>query len=284
MELSCCKEKIHLKNLCALICSLCYKENEPRNHTMADDKASGVELSARTILKRAVELDNSRRFEESLTCYQEGVGLLMQVLKTVTDVTKKQKYRQKIEEYLARGEELKVFVKEEKEASKQHLQIHIEPNSTGHSYENLFGQYLNKFVTCVEVDDPYIRSHHQIQNFLRLCELIVKKKTHVNKIVLNTGSDEDQSSQQQQNQKIESIKKSLQAYGIQLLVNYSTTLHDREIRLDTGWVIKIGRGLDLYKSCDKFSIGFCDLELRPCHETTVDIFHQTTLKSNSKPN
>ncbi|XP_059151855.1 MIT domain-containing protein 1-like isoform X3 [Physella acuta] len=225
------------------------------DHTMADDKASGVELSARTILKRAVELDNSRRFEESLTCYQEGVGLLMQVLKTVTDVTKKQKYRQKIEEYLARGEELKVFVKEEKEASKQHLQIHIEPNSTGHSYENLFGQYLNKFVTCVEVDDPYIRSHHQ-----------------------------DQSSQQQQNQKIESIKKSLQAYGIQLLVNYSTTLHDREIRLDTGWVIKIGRGLDLYKSCDKFSIGFCDLELRPCHETTVDIFHQTTLKSNSKPN
>lgn len=37
----------------------------------------------------------------------------------VTDLTKKQKYRQKIEEYLARGEELKVFVKEEKEGEKQ---------------------------------------------------------------------------------------------------------------------------------------------------------------------
>ncbi|GFR58817.1 MIT domain-containing protein 1-like [Elysia marginata] len=248
---------------------------------MADDKhQAGVESSAISILKRAVELDNSRRFEESMTCYQEGVGLLMQVLKSVSDQSKRQKYRQKIEEYLKRAEELKIFVKVEKEASKQHSQIQVEANSKGHSYETLFGQYLNKYVSVVEVDDPYIRAHHQVQNFLRLCELIVRKKCPVKSIILNTGRDEDMTSQQQQHQKLLGIGKSLQGLGIRLDINYSDTLHDREIRLDTGWVIKIGRGLDIYKNCEKFAIGFCDMELRPCHETTVDIFHRKAVKSS----
>ncbi|GFO11641.1 mit domain-containing protein 1-like [Plakobranchus ocellatus] len=248
---------------------------------MADDKVAGVEASAISILKRAVELDNSRRFDESLTCYQEGVGLLMEVLKSVSDSSKRQKYRQKIEEYLKRAEELKLFVKEEKEASKQHSQIQVEANSKGHSYETLFGKYLNKFVTSVEVDDPYVRAHHQVQNFLRLCELIIKKKCPVKTITLNTGRDEDMTSQQQQHQKLLGIGKSLQGLGIRLQINYSETLHDREIRLDTGWVIKIGRGLDIYKACDKFAIGFCDMDLRPCHETTIDIFHRKAIKSPS---
>uniref|UniRef100_A0A0B6ZLW5 MIT domain-containing protein n=1 Tax=Arion vulgaris TaxID=1028688 RepID=A0A0B6ZLW5_9EUPU len=238
---------------------------------MANEKTAGVESSAISILKRAVELDNSRRFDESVTCYQEGVGLLMQVLKSVTDTSKRQRYRQKIEEYLARAEELKVFVKDEKEASKQHEQIQITANSIGHSYETLFGHYLTKFVTAVEVEDPYIRSHHQVQNFLRLCELIVRKKSPVKTITLTTGKDDDINNQQKQQQNLLSIGRSLQIHGIHLQVNYSNTLHDREIRLDTGWVIKIGRGLDMYKNCDKFALGFCDFELRPCHETTVDI-------------
>ncbi|CAG5135403.1 unnamed protein product [Candidula unifasciata] len=248
---------------------------------MSEDKVAGVEASAISILKRAVELDNSHRYDESLTCYQEGVGLLMQVLRSVTDAGKRQRYRQKIEEYLARAEELKVFVKDEKEASKQHEQIQVEPNSIGHSYDSLFGRYLTNFVTVVEVEDPYIRSHHQIQNFLRLCELVVRRKCPVKRIVLTTGRDDDVSSQQQQQQKLLSIGRSLQTCGIQLHINYSNTLHDREIRLDTGWVIKIGRGLDIYKSCDKFAIGFCDLELRPCHETTIDIFHRSSMKMSS---
>ena len=45
-------------------------------------------------------------------------------------------------------------------------------------------------------------------------------------------------------------------------------------RLSNGWIIKIGRGLDMYKATEgKFVIGFCDFDLRRCHETTVDVFH-----------
>ncbi|KAH9496053.1 MIT domain-containing protein 1 [Bulinus truncatus] len=239
--------------------------------------ADGTETSAIDLLKRAVDLDTNKRYEESLTCYQEGVGLLMKVLKNITEELKRQKYRQKIEEYLKRAEELKDYLKEAKEASKKVERIQIEPDSTGHSYESLFGQYLNKFVTAVEVEDPYIRKDHQIDNFLRLCELMIRKKIPVKTISLTTGKDPN--NHPQQHEKLQTVGRSLLKHGIQLQINYSETLHDREIRLDTGWVVKIGRGLDYFKPCERFNLGFCDLDLRPCHETTVDIFHQGSLRA-----
>jgi len=46
--------------------------------------------------------------------------------------------------------------------------------------------------------------------------------------------------------------------------------------------VKIGRGLDIYKATDgKFSIGFCDFDLRSCHKTTVDIFHTNYVNKRS---
>lgn len=50
-------------------------------------------------------------------------------------------------------------------------------------------------------------------------------------------------------------------------------------RLSNGWTIKIGRGLDYFKAPEsKFSLGFFDMDLRPCHETTVDVFHIKNVK------
>lgn len=40
-----------------------------------------METSAISVLKRAVELDQISRFQESLVCYQEGIQLLIDVLK-----------------------------------------------------------------------------------------------------------------------------------------------------------------------------------------------------------
>lgn len=45
------------------------------------DKAAGVEASAISLLTRAVELDTKQMFTEALVCYQEGIQLLMVVLK-----------------------------------------------------------------------------------------------------------------------------------------------------------------------------------------------------------
>ena len=51
-------------------------------------------------------------------------------------------------------------------AGKQHEQIQIESNATGYSYEKLFSRFLNQFLTEIEVEDPYVRSHHQVHEQL----------------------------------------------------------------------------------------------------------------------
>lgn len=48
---------------------------------MTQNHLSGMEASAVSVLKRAVELDQSERFQECLICYQEGIQLLMDALK-----------------------------------------------------------------------------------------------------------------------------------------------------------------------------------------------------------
>jgi hypothetical protein len=48
------------------------------------DKLQGVESSAISILKRAVDLDASKRYDEAVTCYQEGLQLLLEVIKGQT--------------------------------------------------------------------------------------------------------------------------------------------------------------------------------------------------------
>ena len=73
--------------------------------------------------------------------------------------------------------------------------------------------------------------------------------------------------------KFQKLKDSLVQYGITLDISYSDTLHDREITFDNGWVVKIGRGLDMFKAVkDNCSVGHFDQRLRACHETTIDLY------------
>ncbi|NWQ94498.1 MITD1 protein, partial [Burhinus bistriatus] len=217
-------------------------------------------------VKRAVELDLASRFQESLVCYQEGIDLLLQAVKATKDEAKKYRYRQKISELLLFSD------------GKYHKQIRIEENATGFGYEKLFQEYLTEIVSEVWVEDPYIRRVHQasgysLYNFLRFCEMLVKGPCKVKTIHLLTSYDEG-SGKSEQISGLEEIQQSLRNYGVTLNIALSSSIHDREIRFNNGWMIKIGRGLDYFKKPQgRFSIGYCDFDLRPCHETTVDVFH-----------
>lgn len=241
------------------------------------DKEAGIEASAVSLLKRAVEMDTMHQFSQALVCYQEGIQLLMDVLKVTKLEAKRLRFRQRITEYMDRAEKLKAHIEEEKETGKYHEQVHIENNATGHSYERLFGRFLDSSVTAVEVEDPYIKSIHQLYNFLRFCELLVKSRSPLCNIKLLTRpNDENHGAQKSQ---LDEIGYSLQQHKVSLEVEFSRTLHDREIRFNNGWIIKIGRGLDYFKAASsKLAIGYCDFDLRPCHETTVDIFHRKHTK------
>ena len=140
----------------------------------------------------------------------------------------------------------------------------------GFSYESIMGPYLQG-AKAVVIEDPYIRMQHQIQNFVRFCETVLRATT-IKKICLITGYD-DKTQLAEIAEKMEELKQSLLDLDVELEVKLNPNIHDREIRIDNGWTIKIGRGLDFYqKPAGWFEVGVSDMNLRKCLETKVDIF------------
>lgn len=146
-------------------------------------------------------------------------------------------------------------------------------DDTGYSYESIVGPYL-RGATKIIIEDPYLRHQHQIQNFVRFCEMVIKNGA-IKYLSLITGYD-DKTSLAEISEKFEDLKQSLLDLDVELDVKINPNIHDREIQIDNGWVIKIGRGLDFYqKPSSWFEIGALDLSLRKCLETKVDIFKKS---------
>ena len=86
--------------------------------------------------------------------------------------------------------------------------------------------------------------------------------------ILDSQAEKDESMA-----KLFTISDSLKQFDVTLEIKENSEIHDREVRLSNGWKIKIGRGFDLYQRPDDWlQIGANDLDLRPCLETTVDIY------------
>lgn len=156
----------------------------------------------------------------------------------------------------------------EPELQEQHYTIHY--GDSGYSYESILLPYL-KGAKAVEIEDPYVRANHQIHNFVRFCEAVIKSPT-VKAIKLITSYDQE-TDLKELSERLDELKQSLLEMDIALEIKLNENLHDREIRIDNGWVVKIGRGLDFFQKPDSwFGIGANDLSLRRCLETKVDIF------------
>ena len=156
----------------------------------------------------------------------------------------------------------------QQELKEEHYSIFY--GDIGHSYQSIFEKYL-KGCKSISIEDPYIRSQHQIHNLVRFCELVVKIGT-VKSIKLLTGSD-SQYQQAEAEEKFTMLHESLNEHGIEFTWQFSDTVHDREVKLDNGWLIKVGRGFDIFQKPDNwFTIGSNDYDIRPCLETKVDVF------------
>ncbi|UFP95185.1 hypothetical protein ISF26_02740 [Gloeobacter morelensis MG652769] len=150
----------------------------------------------------------------------------------------------------------------------QHFTVYY--GDTGYSYDSIFGPYLQG-ATSLLIEDPYIRAPHQIQNFVRFCETVVKAQTCKRIKLITSHGDDILLSEIQA--KLGDLKQSLLELDITLDIEFSQNIHDREVRLDNGWIIKIGRGLDIYqKPLSWFEIGANDMYLRKCLETKINIF------------
>ncbi|VDD96134.1 unnamed protein product [Enterobius vermicularis] len=219
--------------------------------------------TSKPILQKAVQLDTEGDPEGAIKHYAEGVSILMKCL-SCDDASPSQlvSVRETIGKYLSRAETLKnrmpvVLVE----------RIQIKSDSKGYGYDKIFSKCFDNSVTEVFVQDGYIRLHHQIVNFVKFCELCVMKATNLKKIELRTqkgdGSNEVP---------LMELKQSFEEKNVIFSFYYDENLHDREIRFNNGWIVKIGRGLDYFKKSNRFALGSYELNLRKCLETTVDLF------------
>ena len=143
--------------------------------------------------------------------------------------------------------------------------IEIRDGETGHTYENLFGDYLRNAKSVV-VEDKWIRYPYQIKNFMRFC-IMLEKMGKVGNIHLITGFHDDV-----QKKAFKDLQDSLNNYNISLSYEFSDEIHDRDIKTDDGWVIDPGRGLDIYKPPESwYTIEAEDYERRACRKTTINI-------------
>jgi ATP-dependent Lon protease len=153
-------------------------------------------------------------------------------------------------------------------AKERRYRIHY--GAIGYSYEAIFKDYLPG-AEEITVEDPYIRVHHQIVNFLRFCETAVRIAKPKRILLVTTFENPEEKAEA--TAKLATIAESLKQFDVLLEVRENPRLHDRQVRLSNGWTIKIGRGFDIYQRPDDWlQVGANDLDLRPCLETTVDVF------------
>ena len=149
-------------------------------------------------------------------------------------------------------------------------QIEIKINQRGVSYGSLFGEYL-KTPHKIVVVDPFIRKPYQFDNFIELVQLIREVNENVDagiRIELHTLIDE--ADPKKQNDTLEEIKAELNNAGLDFDFFFDAQ-HDRYIALDNGWIVNLGRGLDIYDYFPRFSLQHVSQKMRRCRAFNVSV-------------
>ena len=146
--------------------------------------------------------------------------------------------------------------------------IELKEGDSGYSYEILFSPFL-KNAKEVKIVDPFIRLSYQFDNLMEFCKSLTLFK--ITRLSLITGFDADDVDQKKKNEsKFDEIKKSLSKKGIEFNYEFSDTLHDRYVETDEGWMITLGRGLDIFQKPESwFDLDKDDFKKRKCRSTII---------------
>lgn len=149
--------------------------------------------------------------------------------------------------------------------------VSVRENQSNVSYEKLFGDYLVG-VHEVNIVDPYIRLPYQVRNLMELVRLILSKRVdeELIRIHLKTFNSDDKIPEMIDT--FDELKDSLVDMDVDFSYEFDENIHDRSISLDNGWVISLGRGLDIWQRTG----GMLDLaeyiqEKRICKEFSMYI-------------
>lgn len=137
---------------------------------------------------------------------------------------------------------------------------------TGVSYKLLFAEYLQD-AKSITIEDPFIRTFWQLKNLTEFLSMLTEtRQVEGLKIHLITNEEDDKIPALIDD--LDDIKEDLATVGLEFTYEFKD-FHDRCIKTDTGWIITLGRGLDIFEPYNKFSLGSMQQSKRKCKEFSV---------------
>lgn len=137
---------------------------------------------------------------------------------------------------------------------------------TGVTFEKLFAPYLAKSKE-ITIEDPYVRASWQVRNLLEFLTMLIETRPDEN-IKVNLVTSEEESKLPELIDRLDDIKDDVANYGIEF--NYTfRDFHDRCIKTDDGWMITLGRGLDIYDKYNSYSVAASHQDRRKCKDFSI---------------
>ena len=137
---------------------------------------------------------------------------------------------------------------------------------TGVTYQSLFADYL-KDATEITIEDPFIRTSWQIKNLMEFLTMLIDTR-NVDELKVHLITNEEENKIPELIDKLDDIKDDMIEYGIEFDYKFRD-FHDRCIKTDNGWVISLGRGLDIYEKYSPYSVAAVRPGKRKCKEFMV---------------
>ena len=154
----------------------------------------------------------------------------------------------------------------------------IEP-SMGHSMPGILLPYLFDAAE-IRICDPYLRHPYQIRNVHEILLLLIQHAdaARLPRVVIETCASDEDDYRAKQEATFEQLQQSWGQFGIVIDWSIVDDFHDRSIVTDTGWVIDLGRGLDVYESftwSSPFDPRITLPHLRRTKEITINVSRDT---------
>ena len=143
----------------------------------------------------------------------------------------------------------------------------IRMNQRGISYTKLFGPYL-RTAHKVELTDPFVRMPYQIDNLIEFINTVKQSVENPEGLQIHLSTANDDEHRPDVIDIFDAIADDLAPRGIDFTYDFEAD-HDRFIRLDNGWKINLGRGLDIFDKVERFSIDRISQEDRRCKACSI---------------
>ena len=134
--------------------------------------------------------------------------------------------------------------------------------------------------TEIRIRDPYLRKPHQIRNVHEILLLLIQHAdaARLPRVVIETCASDEDEYRAKQEATFEQLQQSWGQFGIVIDWSIVDDFHDRSIVTDTGWVIDLGRGLDVYEAytpLSQFDPRYAIPQLRRTKEITINVSRDT---------